>query len=103
MGQDHTAFGGRAIETFEFFEQIGVRQPVEPITLDAECFESSWNRQQPSDARHVAMKCSIEAGDLRLVRQARGKALDQLDFGWEMIGVILTDLFQVVDQPRRYP
>jgi hypothetical protein len=103
MREDHASLRGCGVESAQFLHQIGVRQVMETVALDALCREASRDRQQSADTRHGAMKRRVEACHLGQFRMALPERLDQLDVTRQVIGAIGRNAAQFREQFRRDP
>ena len=101
MREDHATVGGfRPRGTGELFEEVGVRQAVKAVPLDALRVIAPRNREQLGDKRHRAVKRRVKAGYLRQLGMTLTKRPDQLDLARQMIRRIRHCATQFVDQFR---
>lgn len=61
---------------------------MKSVSLKAQLFIPSWNRQKTSHGRHITVKGGVEASDLRKVRIPSRQPLDEFDLTWEMFRII---------------
>lgn len=61
---------------------------MKSVSLKAQLFIPSWNRQKTSHERHTAVKGGVEAGDVRKMRIPLRQPLDEFDLTWEMFRII---------------
>ena len=85
VGQNHPA-ARRVVSGHarKLLHQVGVRQPVKTVPLDALRSILARHGQNPRDARHLAVKRRIEARDLRNLGMPPRDRLDQLDLDRQM-------------------
>ena len=73
---------------------------MKSVSLKAQLFISSWNRQETSHLRHIAVKPGVEAGNLREMRISLCKPIDQFDLTWEMFRIVGTQPLQLAHHNR---
>ena len=81
----------------ELFDEIGIGEPVEPVSSDTLPDVASRNRQQLGHARHAVVKSRVETRHLQKLGMTRPERLDQLDLARQMIGGVgrgFAELFQ---------
>src|SRR5581483_146750 len=74
---------------------------MKAVPLDALRLVPPRNRQQLGDARHVAVKHRVKAGDLWQMWMTIAKRLHQLDLEWQVIGCIGNGTMQFVEHVWR--
>ena len=82
----------------EFFHEMGIRQAVEAVALDARGLIASRDGQDLRNARHMAMESRVEARHLRQARRAFAEQIDHGDFGGQMLRRVSADAAQFIEQ-----
>ena len=83
----------------QFFHQVRVRQPVEPVAADARGLEPPGDRDDLRHPGQVVVERRVEANHLGQVRVKSPERLDQRELAGDVVRVERGDLAEVVEQP----